>query len=64
MHKCATEEIKGELDILFFTVRSSEEERKVYLKFTWEKVLVFFPANTTFKEIKFPTIGWSFLLAI
>lgn len=64
MSKCTTKEIKGELDILFFTVRSSEEEIKVYLKFVWEKVFIFFPANTICKETKFPTTGLSFLLAI
>lgn len=64
MCKCATEEIKGELDILFFTGRSSEEERKVYLKLIWEKVLIFFPANTICKEAKFLIIGLSFLLTV
>lgn len=65
MCKCVTtEEMKGELDILFFTAGSSEEEINVYLKFIWEKVFVFFPANTICKETKFSTTVLSFLPAI
>lgn len=59
MHNCTTEEIKGKLDILFFTVMSSEEERRV---FEICKGNNFFPANTVCKETEFLIIGLSFLL--